>query len=99
MFYHARNSPSPILPAFGYSTIMPEKPKVQRRGERKVRLEINAASKAVRWLEGSDAATRMRWQARAEELGVIVPKGGIARENLPKWVPAIARLICDEEGM
>jgi len=60
---------------------------------------INAASKAVRWLEGSDAATRMRWQARAEELGVIVPKGGIARENLPKWVPAIARLICDEEGL
>jgi hypothetical protein len=53
----------------------------------------------VRWLEGSDAATRMRWQTRAEELGVIVPKGGIARENLPKWVPAIARLICDEEGM
>jgi hypothetical protein len=29
----------------------------------------------------------------------LVPKGGIARENLPKWVPAIARLICDEEGM
>src|SRR4051794_41175730 len=26
-----------------------EKPKVQRRGERKVRLEINAAAKAVRW--------------------------------------------------
>jgi hypothetical protein len=25
MFYHVRNSPSPILPAFGYSTIMPEK--------------------------------------------------------------------------
>jgi len=76
-----------------------EKPKVQRRGERKVRLEINAAAKAVRWLEGADAATRMRWQARAEELGVTVPKGGISRENLPKWVPAIAKLICDEEGV
>jgi hypothetical protein len=62
-----------------------EKPKVQRRGERKVRLEINTVAKALRWLEGTDAATRMRWQVRAEELGVTVPKGGIARENLPKW--------------
>jgi hypothetical protein len=75
-----------------------EKSDAQRRGERKVRLEINAAAKAVRWLEGADAATRMRWQARAEELAVTVPKGGIPRENLPKWVPAIAQLICDEEG-
>ena len=63
-----------------------EKPKVQRRGERKVRLEINAAARAV------------RWQTRAEELGVTVSKGGISRENLPKWVPAVAKLICDEEG-
>lgn len=76
-----------------------EKPKVQRRGERKVRLEINAVAKALRWMEGSDAATRMRWQSRAEELGVIIPKGGIARENLPKWVPAIAGLVCEEEGL
>ena len=43
-------------------------------------------------------ATRMRWQARAEELGVTIPKDGIARENLPKWVPAITKQICDEEG-
>jgi hypothetical protein len=50
----------------------------------------------VRRLEGADAATRMR---RAEELGVTVPKGGIPRENLPKWVPAITQLICDEEGV
>jgi hypothetical protein len=39
----------------------------------------------------------MRWQAGAEELGVPIPKGGIARENLPKRVPAITKLICDEE--
>lgn len=76
-----------------------EKPKVQRRGERKVMLEINAAAKALRWMEGADASTRMRWQARAEELGVIVPKSGIARENLPKWVPAIAALVCEDEGL
>jgi hypothetical protein len=55
--------------------------KVQRRGERKVRLEINAAARAVRWLEGADAATRMRWQARAEELGVTVPAGGHCHIN------------------
>lgn len=54
-------------------------------GERKVRLEVNAVAKALRWLEGADAATRMRWQAPVEELGVTVPRGGIARENLPKW--------------
>ena len=38
MFYHVRNSPSPILPAFGYSTIMPHNLPDEKRPVRYVAL-------------------------------------------------------------
>jgi plasmid replication initiation protein len=74
-----------------------EKPKIQRRGERKIKAEEALASKALRFLEMADPSTRMRWVARAEAVGVTVPNA--SREALPKWVPALARLICEEEAI
>jgi plasmid replication initiation protein len=74
-----------------------EKPKFQRRGERKLRDEDAVVAKALRWMETADYSTRVRWEHRAQDLGVMVPKGGAARENLAKWVPAIARMVCEEE--
>lgn len=76
-----------------------EKPRVQRRGERKLRDEDTSVQKALNWLHSSDYSTRLRWQKRAEELGVVVPKAAVAPENLGKWVPAIARILVQEEGV
>jgi len=73
-----------------------EKPKVQRRGERKVKAEEAMAARALRFLETADPSTRMRWATRAEAVGVTVPNA--SREDLAKWVPAIAQIICLEEG-
>jgi plasmid replication initiation protein len=73
-----------------------EKPKVQRWGERKVKAEEAMTGRALRFLESADISTRMRWAARAETVGVTVPN--TSREDLAKWVPAIARMICEEEG-
>jgi plasmid replication initiation protein len=73
-----------------------EKPKVQRRGERKVKAEAAMVARAQRFLETADPSTRMRWAARAQTVGVTVPSS--SREDLAKWVPAIARIICEEEG-
>jgi plasmid replication initiation protein len=76
-----------------------EKPRVQRRGEKAVRREDAAAGVALRWLSNAEPAVRLRWQKRAEELGVTVPKAASAPENLAKWVPAIAGVICREERL
>jgi Initiator Replication protein len=73
-----------------------EKPKVQLRGERKVKAEEASVARAMRFLDGADAATRMRWAKRAETVGVKVPNA--SRSDLGRWVPAIARMICKEEG-
>lgn len=73
-----------------------EKPKIQRRGERKVKAEAAMAARALRFLETADAPTRMRWADRARTVGVTVPNA--SREDLGKWVPAIARMISEEEG-
>jgi hypothetical protein len=76
-----------------------EKPRAQRRGEKKLRLEDQEIAAALRWLSGSEATVRFRWQRRAEELGVTLPAAAAAPENLAKWVPAIAQLICREERL
>ena len=76
-----------------------EKPRVQRRGEKKMQLEDQEIASALRWLSGSEATVRFRWQKRAEELGVILPAAASAPENLIKWVPAVARIICREERL
>jgi plasmid replication initiation protein len=73
-----------------------EKPRVQRRGERKVKAEEAMTIRALRFLENADPSTRMRWATRAEAVGVTV--ANTSREDLAKWVPAIARIICEEEG-
>jgi hypothetical protein len=75
------------------------KPKLQRRGERRSRAGDACVGEAIRWMETSDYQTRARWQKRAEELGVVLPPAAAARENLSKWVPAIATLIVEEEGL
>jgi plasmid replication initiation protein len=74
-----------------------EKPKVQRRGERQVKCSDDIAQRAIHWLEMGDIALRQKWQKRAEELGVQIPEAATARENLHKWVPAIAPLLVEEE--
>jgi len=80
-----------------------DKLRIQRRGEKRLKVEEATASRnarlALNWLEGADVATRMRWQKRAEEAGIAVPKGGAARENLVFWVPLIADSIVADEGL
>jgi plasmid replication initiation protein len=73
-----------------------EKPRVQRRGERKIKAEEAMTARALRFLENADPSTRMRWADRAGAVGVTVPNA--SREDLGKWVPAIARMVCEEEG-
>jgi plasmid replication initiation protein len=78
-----------------------DKPRIQRRGERKTVEDDSEfarnTERALRFLTGADVSTRLRWVKKAEELGVQVPKGGMAVENLPKWVPSIAALIVETE--
>jgi len=80
-----------------------DKAKVQRRGERKIReserVEARAVRLALAWMSGADVNTRMRWAKRAEATGTALPKGAAAIENLPLWVPALADVIVDEEGL
>jgi hypothetical protein len=76
-----------------------EKPRVQRRGEKKMQREDQQIAAALQWLSGSEATVRFRWQKRAEELGLALPAAASAQENLVKWVPAIAQIICREEGL
>jgi hypothetical protein len=76
-----------------------EKPRFQRRGERKIQAQDRETVIALRWLSGSDVAARFRWQKRAEELGVNLPPAASAPENLVKWVSSVARLICIEERL
>lgn len=78
-----------------------DKPKAQRRGEKKAKVEdaatAAASRKALNFLTGADAATRLRWTKRAHDLGIDLPKAASAVENLPKWVPQIADTIIAEE--
>ncbi|MGE3283107.1 MAG: replication initiation protein [Alphaproteobacteria bacterium] len=76
-----------------------EKPRLQRRGERRMQRQDQEVAAALRWLSGSEATVRFRWQKRAEELGLMLPAAASAPENLAKWVPAIAQLICLEENL
>ena len=76
-----------------------DKPKVQRFGEKAGRVENSNAAAALRWLDSADAATRLRWAKEAEHLGVALPPAASARENLAKWVPAIATLIVKAERL
>jgi len=78
-----------------------DKPRTQRRGEKRTREEDMAAQdasrKALQFLAGADASTRLKWTKRAGDLGLTLPKAASAPDNLPKWVPAIAHLIVEEE--
>lgn len=78
-----------------------EKPKVQRRGERKAKAEdiasTVAARKALHFLTGADAGTRLKWVKRAEAMGIELPKAASAVENLARWVPQIAVALVAEE--
>ena len=76
-----------------------DKPRVQRRGERKARKEDEAVGQAIAWLQGQDSSTRLRWSRRAESLGVTLPKAAIAIENLIEWVPSIATVLVEEENV
>jgi plasmid replication initiation protein len=75
------------------------KSKLQRRGERRARAEDVWVGKAMHWMETTDYQTRARWEKRAESLGVVLPPAAAARENLSKWVPTIAKLVCEEESL
>jgi plasmid replication initiation protein len=72
-----------------------DKPRIQRRGERR----LADQEKALRWLAMSDIATRSMWERRAADLGVTLPPAATAVENLPLWVPAIAEVVCRDEGI
>jgi hypothetical protein len=76
-----------------------DKPRLQRRGEKKMQVEDHESGIALRWLSASDVSVRFRWQKRAEELGVSLPPAASAPENLVKWVSSVARLICREERL
>jgi hypothetical protein len=54
---------------------------------------------ALMWLEGQPYAVRAKWEKRARSLGVVLPPAAAARENLSKWVPTIAKLVCEEESL
>ncbi|MFM2043997.1 MAG: hypothetical protein RLY86_2573 [Pseudomonadota bacterium] len=79
------------------------KPKAQRRGERLARKEDTMAvakvESALRFLEGADVAKRMEWAKRAEALGMTLPSAAAAKENLRKWVPALAEVVVDAESL
>lgn len=76
-----------------------EKPKIQRLGEKAAKVEEANVVTALRWLDGADAGTRMRWAKQAETIGVALPPAASARENLAKWVPAVASLIVKAERL
>ena len=76
-----------------------DKPRLQRRGEQKIRIEERETTLALRWLQGADVAARFKWMNRAKELGVHLPPAATAPENLVKWVPPIAALVCREERL
>ena len=79
------------------------KPKAQRRGERAAAKEEGLfaakAEVAMRFLEGAEVAKRMEWARRAEELGMTLPPAATAKDNLRKWVPALAEVIVDAEHL
>lgn len=76
-----------------------EKPKLQRQGEKAIKTEETTVALALRWLDGADATTRMKWAKEAERLGITLPQAAPARENLVRWVPAIASLIVKTERL
>lgn len=76
-----------------------EKPKLQRQGEKAIKAEETAVALALRWLDGADATTRIKWAKEAERLGITLPQAASARENLARWVPAIASLIVKTERL
>lgn len=79
------------------------KPKAQRRGERAAAAEDGMLAArteaALRFLDGADVAKRLQWAKRAEELGMTLPPAASAKDNLRKWVPALAVLIVEEERL
>lgn len=79
------------------------KPKAQRRGERAAQKEEGAfaarVDAALRFLEGAELAKRMEWAKRAEDLGMTLPPAATAKDNLRKWVPALAEIVVDEEHL
>ncbi|MQP68111.1 RepB family plasmid replication initiator protein [Niveispirillum sp. SYP-B3756] len=79
------------------------KPKAQRRGERAAQKEEGAfaarVDAALRFLEGAELGKRMEWAKRAEELGMTLPPAATAKDNLRKWVPALAEIVVDEEHL
>jgi hypothetical protein len=76
-----------------------EKPRFQRRAERLSAHKQDATKAALRYLDAADFAERKLWAERAANLGVALPPSPMARENLPKWVPAIAEIICAERNV
>lgn len=79
------------------------KPKTQRRGERLAKHEDSLAAAradaALRFLEGAEVSKRLAWAKRAEALGMTLPAASTAKENLRKWVPALAEVIVEEERL
>jgi hypothetical protein len=41
----------------------------------------------------------MEWAKRAEALGMTLPSAAAAKENLRKWVPALAEVVVDAESL
>lgn len=58
-----------------------------------------ATAMALRYMDGADAGTRMRWSKEAEKRGLKLPAAAIARDRLRLWVPAIAEAICEAERL
>lgn len=76
-----------------------DKPKIQRRGEKKTKALDVTAVRALTWLQGADYTTRQRWAGRAEVLGVKLPAAAAAADSLGLWVGSIATLLVEEEGL
>ena len=76
-----------------------DKPRIQRRGERRAQARDAATVRAIGWLQDQDVSTRLRWSRRAEDIGLALPKAATAPENLIAWVPSIATVLIEEEGL
>lgn len=58
-----------------------------------------ATAMALRFMDGADAGTRMRWAKEAEKRGARLPVAAIAPHQLRLWVPAMAEVICATERL
>jgi hypothetical protein len=74
--------------------------RLQRRVDRKNGTKLSTrAQAALAFMNNADSSKRIAWIKRAEALGVKLPQAAAARENLARWVPAMASAIIEEEGL